>query len=147
MNKSKKIFTVILVLLMAIGVGIVVWGFTVGFKSNNGLASDVLLNYGYIMVFLALLAIILGIFVASKSDPKTLVRLGIGLVAIAAFCGIVYAIAPGSPATGLVSVAQPTTGMLKLTDTVLYMAYILVAVAVVSIIVGDIRMSLVNRKG
>ena len=106
-----------------------------------------LLNYAYITVALALLAIIIGFIVGARGDAKSFIRLGIGILAIAAFVFIVYLIAPGKEAIGLVSVEQPSKGMLKLTDTILYMAYILVAVAVVAIIVGEIRMSLTNKKG
>ena len=136
-----------MILLLVIGAGIVVWGAIVGFASNDGLASSVLLNYAYITVALALLAIIIGFIVGARGDAKSFIRLGIGILAIAAFVFIVYLIAPGKEAIGLVSVEQPSKGMLKLTDTILYMAYILVAVAVVAIIVGEIRMSLTNKKG
>ena len=57
-----------------------------------------------------------------------------------------YLIAPGKEAIGLVSVEQPSKGMLKLTDTILYMAYILVAVAVVAIIVGEVISAIRNKK-
>ena len=145
--KNNKFFTWLMILLLVIGAGIVVWGFIVGFPSNDGLASSALLNYGYIMVALALLSIIVGFIVGARGDAKSFIRLGIGILAIAAFVFIVYLIAPGKEAIGLVSVEQPSKGMLKLTDTILYMAYILVAVAVVAIIVGEIRMSLTNKKG
>ena len=145
--KNNKVFTWLMILLLVIGAGIVVWGAIVGFASNDGLASSVLLNYAYITVALALLAIIIGFIVGARGDAKSFIRLGIGILAIAAFVFIVYLIAPGKEAIGLVSVEQPSKGMLKLTDTILYMAYILVAVAVVAIIVGEIRMSLTNKKG
>jgi len=145
--KNNKVFTWLMILLLVIGAGIVVWGFLTGFESNDGLASSVLLNYAYITVALALLAIIIGFIVGARGDAKSFIRLGIGILAIAAFVFIVYLIAPGKEAIGLVSVEQPSKGMLKLTDTILYMAYILVAVAVVAIIVGEIRMSLTNKKG
>lgn len=145
--KNNKVFTWLMILLLVIGAGIVVWGSLTGFASNDGLASSVLLNYAYITVALALLAIIIGFIVGARGDAKSFIRLGIGILAIAAFVFIVYLIAPGKEAIGLVSVEQPSKGMLKLTDTILYMAYILVAVAVVAIIVGEIRMSLTNKKG
>ena len=145
--KNNKVFTWLMILLLVIGAGIVVWGFLTDFASNDGLASSVLLNYAYITVALALLAIIIGFIVGARGDAKSFIRLGIGILAIAAFVFIVYLIAPGKEAIGLVSVEQPSRAMLKLTDTILYMAYILVAVAVVAIIVGEIRMSLTNKKG
>jgi hypothetical protein len=64
---------------------------------------------------------------------------------IAAICFVVYLIAPGTPAQGLLT-EQPSAGTLKLTDTVLYLAYILSAVAVIAIIVGEVRIAIKNRK-
>ena len=61
-------------------------------------------------------------------------------------CFVVYLIAPGTEAKGLL-IEQPAKGTLKLTDTVLYLAYLLAIAAAVSIIVGEVRVAITNRKG
>ena len=91
-------------------------------------------------------AIITGVVIGGMNDPKSLVKLGIALVAIAAVCFVVYLIAPGTEAKGLL-VEQPGKGTLKLTDTVLYLAYLLAIAAAVSIVVGEVRVAITNRKG
>ncbi len=146
-SNFNKIFTWLMIILTVIGVAIVVWGFTGGWQTNNALASDSILNFAYIMVGIAILAILVGVVIGGINDPKSLVRLGISLVAIAAICFVVYLIAPGTPAQGLTSMDQPAAGTLKLTDTVLYLAYLLAIVAVLAIIVGEVRMAITNKRG
>ena len=146
MKNYSKLFTWLTIVLALIGFAMVVWGFVGGWKTNNALASDAILTFAYIMVGIAILAIIAGVVIGGINDPKSLVRLGIALVAIAAVCFVVYLIAPGTPAKGLL-VEQPGAGTLKLTDTVLYLAYLLAIAAVVAIAVGEIRVAITNRKG
>lgn len=146
MKNYTKLFTWLMIVLAVIGFALVVWGFAGGWETKGALASDALLNFAYIMVGLAVLAIIAGVVIGGINDPKSLLRLGISLVAIAAVCFVVYLIAPGTPAQGLLS-EQPGTGTLKLTDTVLYLAYLLAILAVVAIVVGEVRMAITNRKG
>ena len=146
MKNNKKIFTWLMIVLLVIGAALVVWGFVAGFEANNAAATNALLNFGYCMVILALAAIIIGGIVAASGEPKRLLKTGIVLLAAAAFVFIVYLIAPGSEAIGLVSVEQPAKGMLKLTDTILYMAYFLAIGAIVAIVVGEVRMAISNKK-
>lgn len=145
MKNYTKIFTLLTIVLAVVGVAIVAWGFVGGWQENNALASDAILSFAYIMVGLCLLSIIAGVVIGGINNPKSLVRLGIGLVAIAAVCFVVYMIAPGTPAQGLIT-EQPNEGTLKLADTVLYLAYILAAAAVVAIVVGEVRIALNNKK-
>lgn len=145
--KKNKLFTWIMILLIVIGAVITVWGFIAGFGSANYLPVDALLTFAYICVILAIAAVVLvGLGVSIANDKKNLVKIGIAILAIAAICFIVYLIAPGTPAQGL-TVDQPSAGTLKLTDTVLYLAYFLAILAVIAIVVGEIRMALNNKKG
>ncbi|MCR5561142.1 MAG: hypothetical protein K6F58_04920 [Bacteroidales bacterium] len=146
MKNLSKIFTWLMIVLAVVGFALVVWGYAAGWEKNNGLASDALLTFAYIMVGIAILAILAGVVIGGMNDPKSLVRLGIAVVAIAALCFVVYLIAPGTPAKGLL-IEQPGTGTLKLTDTVLYLAYLLAIAAVIAIAVGEVRMAITNKKG
>jgi hypothetical protein len=145
MKNYNKLFTWLMIIFCVIGVGIVFWGFLGDWVANNALASETILNFAYIMIVLAVLSIIVGVVIGGMHDPKSLMRLGISLLIIAAICFVVYLIAPGTPAQGLIT-EQPSDGVLKLTDTVLYLAYILSALAVVAIIVGELRIAIKNRK-
>lgn len=143
--KLNKIFKWGLVALILISVAILVWGFAVGFETNDAKAVDVLLNWAYIMLGLALCAwIIIGLIVSVKNDPKSLVKMGIALVGVVAVVAVAYLLAKGNPVPGAALTATP--GELKLTDTILNLTLIAGIGAVLAIIVGEIRMAIANKK-
>ena len=132
-----------MVLLIVVSVVLLVLGFAAGWKEGN---VDTLLTWTYVMVGLALAAVIVvGLIIGAMNDPKSLVKLGIGLVVVAAVCFAAYLIAPGAPAMGMLQ--QPSAATLKLTDTILYLTYFAGIVAVLAIVVGEIRLAITNKKG
>ena len=143
--KLNKIFKWGMVALILVSVAILVWGFVVGFESNDAVATDVLLNWAYLMIAHALLAwIVIGLIISVKNDPKSLVKMGITLVGIVAVCLVAYLLAKGNPVAG--ANLNVSAGSLKLTDTILNLTYIVGAGAIVAIIVGEIRMAISNKK-
>jgi uncharacterized membrane protein len=143
MKNLNKIFKWAMVLLIVVSVVLLVLGFAAGWKEGN---VDTLLTWTYIMVGLALAAVIVvGLIIGAMNDPKSLVKLGIGLVVVAAVCFAAYLIAPGAPAMGMLQ--QPSEATLKLTDTILYLTYFAGIVAVLAIVVGEIRLAITNKKG
>lgn len=143
--KLNKIFKWGLVALIVISVALLVWGFIVGFEANDAKAVDVLLNWAYIMLGLALFAwIVIGLIVSVKNDPKSLVKMGITLVGIVAVVAVAYFLAKGNPVPGAAVTATP--GDLKLTDTILNLTLIAGVGAVLAIIVGEIRLAISNKK-
>ena len=144
MKNFSKIFKWLLWILILVSVAVLLWGFSVGFEANDAKATDVLLRWGYIMVGLALAAVIVvGIVISAMNNPKSLFKMLIGLVAIAAVCFVVYLVSPGDPALGVID--QPSTSVLKLTDTIMNLTYLAGGLAIVAIIFGEI-MSAVRRK-
>jgi uncharacterized membrane protein len=143
MKNFNRIFKWAMVLLIVVSVVLLVLGFAAGWKEGN---VDTLLTWTYIMVGLALAAVIIvGLIIGAINDPKSLVKLGIGLVCVAAVCFLAYLIAPGAPAMGMLQ--QPSAATLKLTDTILYLTYFAGIVAVLAIVVGEIRLAITNKKG
>ena len=143
MKSYNKIFKWAMVLLIVVSVVLLVMGFAAGWKEGN---VDTLLGWTYCMVGLAIAAVVIvGLVIGAINDPKSLVKLGLGLVAVAAVCFVAYLIAPGAPAMGMLE--QPSAGTLKLTDTILYLTYFAGIVAVLSIVVGEIRLAITNKKG
>ena len=139
MKNLNKIFKWILLGLILISVGILIWGFAVDFESNDGTPVDILLRWAYIMVGIAIAAIVvIGIAMRAVNDPKSLLKLGIVLVGVAAVCLIVYLVSPGKPAIGLNIAEVPTAGTLKLTDTVLNLTYLTGGLAILTIVVAEI---------
>ena len=134
-----------MLVLVLISAALVVWGFSVGFESNDGRPVDVLFYWTYVMIGIALFAVIvLGLILMIKNDPKSLIKLAIVLVGTLVLCGIAYVLSPGSPAMGMLD--QPDAQTLKLTDTVLNLTYILGGAAILSIVAGEIVMSVRNKK-
>lgn len=146
----NKIFKGLMWVLIIISVVLLVYGFATGYPAspadNDHGTVDSLLYWAYIMVGIALFCVIVvGIVIAAMNNPKSLIKLGIGIVAVAAVVLIVYALSSGSPAVGL-STDQPSAGTLKLTDTVLNLTYLAGVLAILAIIFGEILAAIRNRK-
>ena len=143
--KLNKFFKWLLLVLILVSVGLLVWGFVVGVASNDGRAVEVLLYWAYFMVGLGLVSwVLIGGIVMAKNNPKSLIKLGVGLVVIAAICFVAYLLAPANPAFG--REGMDGFGKLKLTDTILNLTYFAGALAIVSIVVGEVRLAITNRK-
>ena len=142
-----KIFKWISWALLIISVGLAVWAFTRFGGSGEGAAVETMLYWAYAMLVFALVAVLcVGLYIAVKTDPKSLVRIGIAIAAAAVLCLIAYLLASGKPALGFTGATPPTAGELKLTDTVLNLTYILGVGAIVAIIAGEIISGILNKK-
>ena len=145
MKNYAKTFKWMMLALIVISFVLLVIGFASGFEANDGAWTDVLLYWAYIMIGLTLLATIgVGLWIGIKNDPKMLVKVGIGAAAVVVVCLIAYLLAAGKPAMGLLE--QPDAATLKLTDTILNLTYFVGALAVIAIIVGEVRLTMVNKK-
>jgi len=60
--------------------------------------------------------------------------------------GIAYLLASGAPAIGYSGAVPPTASELKMTDTILNLAYIVGAFAILSIIAAEVVMAIRNKK-
>ena len=141
--KLNKIFKWGMVALILVSVALLIWGFTQGF---GGSAVDVLLYWTYAMLGIALVSwVVIGLIVGAKNDPKSLVKIGIVILGVAALCLIAWVLAKGDPAVGYTG-APVSTGTLKLTDSILNLIYIVGGAAILAIIVGEVRMSIASKK-
>ncbi|MDT3356636.1 MAG: hypothetical protein LIR35_03485 [Bacteroidota bacterium] len=141
MKNYNKIFKWIMLAISIVAIGLLIWGSIVGFPArvadDNGTV-DPLLNWTYVVIGIALFCVIVvSTVVSAMNDPKSLVKLGIGLAAIAVVCFVVYLLSPGNEALNL-TVEQPSATTLKLTDTVLNLTYLTGALAIAAIIFGEI---------
>ena len=142
-----KIIKWISLALLVISVGLSVWAFTRFGGAGKEAAVETMLYWAYAMLILTLIAVLcIGLYVAVKTDPKSLVRIGIALAGAAVLCLVAYLLASGKPAIGFTGATPPTAGELKLTDTVLNLTYILGAGAIVAIIAGEIISGILNKK-
>ena len=133
--------------LLLISVVLAVWAFTRFGGSGEGAAVETMLYWAYAMLILALVAVLcIGLYITAKTNPKSLVRIGLAIAGAAVLCLVAYLLASGKPALGFTGATPPTAGELKLTDTVLNLTYILGAGAIVAIIAGEIISGILNKK-
>ena len=98
--------------------------------------TSLLLYWGYGMFILPVLIIVLcGIALGLKNNPKGLVVLAGGLVALAAVVLLAFLIAPGTAVT-LAPGTEATETTFKLADTALYVTYFALAGVVLSLLAG-----------
>ena len=83
--KYDKIFKWALLALFIVGVVFSFYGFLVGFESNGNAPVDNLLYCAYVYAGIAIAAVVVGVVVIGAiNNPKNLLKLLIGLVAVAA---------------------------------------------------------------
>ena len=134
--KYEKIIKWVLAALFVLGVVFSFYGFAVGFEANGNAPVDNMLYCAYAYAAVAILAVAFGVVVIGGiNNPKTLLKLFAGLVAIAVIIAVAYILAPGTPAVGYLG--EPVSdGTLKLTDTILNLTYLLMGASIVALVAG-----------
>ena len=134
--KYEKIIKWVLALLFVVGIVFSFYGFAVGFESNGNAPVDNILYCAYAFAAITILAVVFGVVVIGGiNNPKSLIKLFLGLVVIAGIVAVAYVLAPGTPAVGYLG-TPVSDGTLKLTDTVLNLTYLLFGAAILSLVVG-----------
>ena len=134
--KYEKIIKWILAVLFAVGIVFSFYGFAVGFDTNGNAPVDNILYCTYAYVAVTILAVLMGVVVIGGiNNPKSLLKLLLGLVAIAVIVAVAYFLAPGTPAVGYLG--EPVSdATLKMTDTILNLTYFLCGGAILSLVAG-----------
>ena len=134
--KYDKIIKWVLVALFILGVIFSFYGFAVGFEANGNAPVDNMLYCAYAYAAIAILAVVFGVVVIGGiNNPKTLLKLALGVVAIVVIIAGAYFLAPGTPAVGYLG-TPVSDGTLKLTDTILNLTYLLFGGAILALIAG-----------
>ena len=134
--KYAKIIKWILAVLFVVGIVFSFYGFLVGFESNGNAPVDNMLYCAYAFALITIAAVVFGVVViGGMNNPKSLLKLLAGLVAIAAVVAVAYVLAPGTPAVGYLG--DPVSdNTLKLTDTMLNLTYFLFGGALLALVAG-----------
>ena len=134
--KYEKIIKWVLAVLFVVGIVFSFYGFAVGFESNGNAPVDNILYCAYAFAAVAIIAVLFGVVViGGMNNPKSLLKLALGIVAIAAVVAVAYVLAPGTPAVGYLG--DPVSdGTLKLVDTVLNLTYLLFGGAILALVIG-----------
>ena len=134
--KYEKIIKWVLAFLFAVGAVFSFYGFAVGFEQNNNAPVDNMLYCAYAFAAVTILAVLFGVVVIGGiNNPKSLLKLLIGIVAAGAVVAVAYVLAPGTPAVGYLG--DPVSdATLKMTDTFLNLTYFLFGGAILALIAG-----------
>ena len=134
--KYAKIIKWILAVLFVVGIVFSFYGFAVGFESNGNAPVDNMLYCAYAFALITIAAVVFGVVVIGGiNNPKSLLKLLAGLLAIVAVVAVAYVLAPGTPAVGYLG--DPVSdGTLKLTDTMLNLTYFLFGGALLALVAG-----------
>ena len=134
--KYEKIVKWVLAALFAVGVVFSFYGFAVGFETNGNAPVDNMLYCAYAFALTTILAVVFGVVVIGGiNNPKSLLKLVLGLVAGGAVIAVAYVLAPGTPAIGYLG--EPVSdGTLKLVDTVLNLTYFFFGGALLTLVGG-----------
>jgi len=149
-QKYAKIFNILLVVLIIVSVGVLLWGMIKGYPESgspdNGTVAP-LIYWAYIVIGIALASVIcVGLYVTATTNPKGLIKIGIAVVGAAVLFGLCYLLASGAPAVGYSGAKLPSATELKMTDTILNLAYLVGGAAILSIICGEVLMAIRNKK-
>ena len=134
--KYEKIIKWILAVLFVVGIVFSFYGFLVGFETNGNAPVDNMLYCAYAFALITIAAVVFGVVVIGGiNNPKSLLKLLAGLLAIVAVVAVAYVLAPGTPAVGYLG--DPVSdGTLKLTDTMLNLTYFLFGGALLALVAG-----------
>ena len=136
MTKYEKIIKWVLAVLFVVGIVFSFYGFAVGFETNGNAPVDNILYCAYAFALIAILAVVFGVVVIGGiNNPKSLLGLVLGLVAIVAVVAVAYVLAPGTPAIGYMG-TPVSDGTLKLVDTVLNLTYFLFGGSLLALVAG-----------
>ena len=134
--KYDKLIKWLLAILFVVGIVFSFYGFAVGFETNGNAPVDNILYCAYAFAAVAILAVVIGVVVIGGiNNPKSLLKLVLGLVVIAGVVAVAYVLAPGTPAVGYIGPEVPA-GTLKLTDTLLNLTYLLFGASLLSLVIG-----------
>lgn len=98
---------------------------------------DSILAFAGITIFIAFIAVIIGVFVIGGiNNPKTLLKLFLGIVLVVGIIIAAYFLAKGGRPAALPETVMVTDGQLKLTDTMLNLTYLLVGCSFLSLVVA-----------
>lgn len=152
MSKFTKILLYVLLIVSAV---IIVLFYVQASSVNFGIGNignllqsitmiDALIWATYVLIAITIIALVALSILGMVENPKTLKKTGFVVLLAAILIAISYFLASGDPIVVNIE-KQPTTAMLKLTDTGLIMTYILFGVALISLCSGSIIKAIRNK--
>ncbi len=141
-NKIFKAFKVVLWALLIVSLILAINFYLRIPKDASSSVLDITLGWAYILFGIGIALAVIFPLAKAFTSKKGILSLLIGLVVIVVIVGGAYLLAPGTPVE---TNAVQTPGSLKLTDTALYVTYLLLALTLVTLIGTWIVNAIRNR--
>ncbi len=139
---SKKLSNIVSIVLMVIGAAFGIYTWVVTGQTDDKIAQaatiDPLFIWTYILVAVAILALIIVPLPYMIKNPKSLVKFGLGIVALGVVVLVAYILATDSPLPFIENAAEKNTWS-KWADVNIISMYILTVLALVAILLSSIK--------
>lgn len=141
MKKAELFAKIVEYVTLIIGLVLVIAAYTNTASEAlvDGSATDMSIIWTAILLFVAVLLAVVSTVLATASDTKSLVKMGIGLVAAVVIIGIFWSISDDTPLNLVGYEGDQNQGAwLKVSDTGIFTTYLCLGGAVLSIVVTEI---------
>lgn len=153
-NKIFKYIKYLSYLLMGLGVAVLVYFLVASLtnttpyagypKASEGAASgaNLMLIYAYILVAITIFVAIIFPIINIIKNPKGSMRSLLGILLMVVVLGVSYLVSSSEPMTLSDGAVVDSVSTLKLADMGLYAAYVMLAVAFLAILFGELKNAL-----
>lgn len=139
MKQVQKITTIVMGILMAISACLVIGGFMDKKPLEDGSICDMAILWSIGLAALGIIAAAASAAISAASDPKTLLKLCIAVVAAVVVCGILWALGDDTPLPLIGYEGDENQGWwLKVSDMGLYAIYLALAIGIISVIASEV---------
>lgn len=141
MKKAELFAKIVEYVTLVIGLVLVIASYTNTASEAlvDGSATDMAIVWTGVLLFVALVLAIASGVVATASDARSLIRMGIGIVAAVVVVGILWSLSDDTPLNLIGYEGDQNQGAwLKITDTGIFTLYLGLAGAVLSIVVTEV---------
>ncbi len=139
MKQVQKITTIVMGILMAISACLVIGGFMDKNPLEDGSICDMAILWSIGLAALGIIAAAASAAISAASDPKTLLKLCIAVVAAVVVCGILWALGDDTPLPLIGYEGDENQGWwLKVSDMGLYAIYLALAIGIISVIASEV---------
>lgn len=139
MKQVQKITTIVMGILMAISACLVIGGFMDKNPLEDGSICDMAILWSIALAGLGIIAAAASAAISAASDPKSLLKLCIAVVAAVVVCGILWTIGDDTPLPLIGYEGDENQGWwLKVSDMGLFAIYLALAIGIISVIASEV---------
>ncbi len=139
MKQVQKITTIVMAILMIISACLVIGGYTDKDPLGDGSICDMAILWSITLAGLGIIAAAASSAISAASDPKSLLKLCIAIVAAVVVCGIFWSLGDETPLQLIGYEGDENQGWwLRVSDKGLFAIYLALALGIISIIASEV---------